>query len=82
MIIFSYFLTLLPIMVFAPEQLHINDLELLSTVPSTEFWRASFPCSKKHVISNILRILYDFYNLWANVPWGPCGPIFRFFENL
>ena len=53
-----------PIMVFAPEQLHINDLELLRTVPSTEFQRASFPCSKKYKMSVFL---------WAQGPWGP-GP--------
>ena len=40
----------LSIIVFAPIQLRINDLELLRTVPSTEFQRASFPCSKKHII--------------------------------
>ena len=40
-------------MVFAPIWFHINDFELLRTVPGTEFRRASFPCSKKPPISRI-----------------------------
>ena len=54
-------------MVFAPIWLHINDFELLRTVPGTEFRCASFPCSKK---PPILRISLFF---WAQGPWGP-GP--------
>ena len=40
-------------MVFAPIWFHINDFELLRTVPGTEFRCASFPCSKKPPILRI-----------------------------
>ena len=63
----AQFIDTFSIVVFAPIWLHINDFELLRTVPGTEFRRASFPCSKK---PPILRISLFF---WAQGPWGP-GP--------
>ena len=54
-IIISYehniaFIDTFPVRVFAPEWLHINDLELLRSVPGTEFQRASFPYFQKQLI--------------------------------
>ena len=39
--------------VFVPKQLHINDGELLSSVPCREFWCASFPCFWKPQILKV-----------------------------
>ena len=62
-----------PIIVFAPIQLHINDLELLRTVPGTEFQRTSFSCSKK---SQAFRFCVGPRHLGPGpmVPLGPMGP--------
>ena len=73
------FIDTFPIMVFAPEWLHINDFELLRTVSGTEFRRASFPCSKKRPMFTISLFF------WAQAPgarahgppWGPWDPHFR-----
>ena len=61
--------------VFAPKKVHINDLELLSSVPFAEFRRASFPCSQKHLIFMIFGP--KALGPWAHGPrpLGPMGPI-------
>ena len=46
---YSHIITLsdtFSIIIFAPGQFYITDLELLSRVPSTEFPRTPFPCSR------------------------------------
>ena len=52
---YYYFLIVdtFPIIVFVPEQLHINDGELLSSVLCRAFGWASFYCFRKHQISKV-----------------------------
>ena len=49
--VISSFIDIFSIIVFVPKQLHINDGELLSSVLSVEFQRASFKCFRKPFIS-------------------------------
>ena len=65
------FIDTFSIRLFAPEWLHINDLELLRTVPGTEFQCVSFHVQKNNVFQSILM------NFWANGPRGPWAPIFQ-----
>ena len=75
------FIDTFPIIVFAPEYLHINDLELLNTVLSTEFQRTSFPCSQKRTISGIFGPRAP--GARAHGPPGAHGaPFSRFFDFL
>ena len=66
------FIDTFPIIAFAPEQLHINDLELLSNVLCIEFRRASFPCSQKHMIFMIFGSKAP--GPMVQGPWGPWDP--------
>ena len=61
-------------MVFASEWLHINDFELLWTVPGTEFRRASFLCSKKPPVF-IISLFFWAQGPWGPGPWSPLGPM-------
>ena len=70
-------------MVVGPIQLHINDLELLRTVPGTEFKRTFFHVQENNESPSILIIFYDFYHFWAHGPWDPWDPsFFDLFEKL
>ena len=59
------------IIIFAPGQFYITDLELLSTVPSTEFQRTPFPCSRKQTCSLFFGPKAP--GAQAMVPLGPTG---------
>ena len=70
------------IIVFAPKQIHINDGELLISVPFAEFRRASFPCSQKQLIFMILGPKAVGPGPMVQGPWGPWDPpFFGFFGN-
>ena len=72
---YSHIITLsdtFSIIIFAPGQFYITDLELLGTVPSTEFQRTPVPCSR----NKDFRFFPDPRPLGPRrmVPLGPTGP--------
>ena len=64
----------LSIIVFAPKQVHINDGELLNSVPCMEFRRASFPCSQKQLDFMVFGPKAPRARAHGPRPLGPMGP--------